>query len=362
MNSKGSGPDRSSGGPGRAAAPAARRIRRSALGVIAKRLAWGVGTIVGVVALTFAVSHIIPADPAALIAGERATREQVEALRREYGFDQPLWLQLLRYFGRLATGDLGRSLFTGRAVSDDLFSRLPATIELAVVALALTILLGVPLGVMAALRRNSLFDHIVRIVTVSGLAVASFWFAIILQLLFAMELGWSPLGGRITGDPPPRVSGFFLVDTLLARDGGSFLSALNHLMLPALTLAFPTMATIVRFTRAGVLDTINRPFVQYEQAMGLPPSLIVWKYVLRSALTSTVTQIGLVTGVLLGGSVVIEAVFDWPGLGYYAVNSIIMSDYNAVLGFTVWVSAIYILVNMLVDFAHRRIDPRGAAV
>ena len=315
---------------------------------------------IGVVALTFVISHVIPADPAALIAGERATQEQIEALRRQYGFDQPVLVQLFHYYLRLIEGDLGKSLFTSRAVAIDLFSRLPATIELTIAAMLVTVGLGVPIGVLSALKRNSALDHLVRLVTISGLAIASFWFAIILQLWFAMDLGWLPLGGRIASSvpPPPFATGLFLVDAALAGDWTAWRSAAAHILLPTITLAFPAMATIVRFTRAGVLDAINKPFVQYERAMGLPGSVVVWKYVLRNALTSTVTQIGLVSGVLLGGSVVIEAVFDWPGLGYYAVNSIVMSDYNAVLGFTVWVSTIYILINVLVDVVHRLIDPR----
>lgn len=240
---------------------------------------------------------------------------------------------------------------------------MPATLELTLAAIVVTVGLGVPIGVISALERNSLIDHVIRLVTISGLAIASFWFAIILQLWFAMDLGWLPLGGRIGADhsSPPFVTGLFLVDTLVAGDLSSFRSAAAHIVLPAVTLAFPAMATIVRFTRAGVLDTINKPFVQYERAMGLPGSVIIWKYVLRNALTSTVTQIGLISGALLGGAVVIETVFDWPGLGYYAVNSIVMSDYNAILGFTIWVSVIYILINVMVDIAHRLLDPRDAA-
>ncbi|WP_428658788.1 ABC transporter permease [Reyranella sp.] len=348
----------------------ARALRRAAAlwngtGVwvfVLRRLAWSLGTVVGVVAVTFMVSHVIPADPAALVAGERATREQIEALRHQLGFDQPLITQLFDYYVRLVQGDLGKSLFTSRQVSADLLARLPATIELALAAMIVTIGLGVPIGVLAALRRNAWFDQIVRIVTVSGLAIASFWLAIILQLTFAMDVGWLPLGGRLPADvtPPPSVTGLYTVDALLAGQFETFITAILHLALPTVTLAFPAMATIVRFTRAGMLDTLNKPFVQYERAMGLPESLIVWKYMLRNALTSTVTQIGLVSGTLLGGAVVIEAVFDWPGLGYYAVNSIVMSDYNAVLGFTVWVAIIYIVINIAVDVLHRLIDPRSA--
>jgi ABC-type dipeptide/oligopeptide/nickel transport system permease component len=326
-----------------------------------RRLVWSMATVAGVVAVTFLISHVIPADPAALVAGERATREQIEALRHQLGFDRPLLTQLADYYLRLVQGDLGKSLFTSRQISADLLSRLPATIELTLAAMILTVGLGVPIGVLSALRRNTWLDHIVRLVTVSGLAIASFWLAILLQLYFAMDLGWLPLGGRLPAGvtPPTTITGLYLVDALLAGDLATFGIAAAHLTLPTVTLAFPAIATIVRFTRAGMLDTLNKPFVQYERAMGMPESLVVWKYMLRNALTSTVTQIGLVSGALLGGAVVIEAVFDWPGLGYYAVNSIVMSDYNAVLGFTVWVAIIYIVINIAVDVLHRLIDPRG---
>ncbi len=328
---------------------------------VLKRLAWLVPTVLGVVAITFVISHVIPADPVRLVAGDTATPEQVEALRRELGFDRPLWVQLAVYVKRLASGDMGRSLFTGRPVLEDLVGRLPATIELTLVAMLFTVGLGIPLGVVAAIRRNSLFDHAVRFVTVSGLAIATFWLGIILQLAFAMKLGWLPLGGRIGGFPPTGVTGLYLVDSLLDGDLAAFADALAHVVLPALTLGFPALATVVRFTRSGVLDVVHSPFVLYERAMGFPPAVVVWKYVLRNALVSTVTQIGLLFGLLLAGAVVVEAVFDWPGLGYYAVNSIVKSDYNAVLGFTVWTGTIYILVNLLVDVVLMFVDPREAA-
>ncbi len=328
---------------------------------VLKRLAWLVPTVLGVVAITFVISHVIPADPVRLVAGDTATAEQVEALRRDLGFDRPLWVQLAVYVRRLAAGDMGQSLFTARPVADDLLGRLPATLELTLVAMLFTVGLGIPLGVTAALRRNSLLDHAVRVVTVSGLAIASFWLGIILQLAFAMKLGWLPLGARIDGFPPSTVTGLYLVDSLLDGDWKLFVDALRHLVLPALTLGFPALATVVRFTRSGVLDVIHSLYVLYERAMGFPPAVVVWKYVLRNALISTVTQIGLLFGLLLAGAVVVEAVFDWPGLGYYAVNSIVMSDYNAVLGFTVWAGTIYILVNLMVDVVLMFVDPRETA-
>ena len=182
-----------------------------------------------------------------------------------------------------------------------------------------------------------------------------------LQLLFAMRLGWTPLNGRLQGFPPPVITGLYLVDAALTGDWPAFAVRPAHLALPAATLAFPALATLVRFTRAGVLDVMQSNFVLYERAMGLPRSVIVWKYILRNALTSTVTQIGLLFGILLAGAVVTEAVFDWPGIGTYAVNSIIRSDYNAVMGFTVWAGAIFIVVNLLVDVAQTLVDPRERA-
>src|SRR5262249_3464739 len=255
-------------------------------------------------------------------------------------------------------GNGGTTLSTPGPIAAALATRLPATIELTLVAMAFSVLVGIPLGVISALWRNSVVDHLLRLITVSGLAIASFWLGIMLQLLFAMPLGWTPLNGRLQGFPPRGITGLYLADAVLTWDWAAFTAALGHIALPAATLAFPALATLVRFTRAGVLEVMQSNFVLYERAMGLPRSVIVWKYILRSALTSTVTQIGLLFGILLAGAVVTETVFDWPGIGTYAVNSIIRSDYNAVMGFTVWAGTIFLMVNLLVDVTHVVIDPR----
>lgn len=327
-----------------------------------RRAAWFAPTVLGVVALTFVISHVIPADPASLLAGESATPEQVARIRAEHGLDRPLVQQFQRYLGQLARGDLGRSLYTTREISDDLRRRLPATLELTLAAMAITVGLGVPIGVVSALRRNTLLDHVVRGVTIAGLAIAAFWMGIMLQLFFSMWLGWTPLGGRLGGFPPRAVTGFVLLDAVLAGDARALGGALTHLALPALTLGIPAMATVVRFTRAGVLDVVGSSHVLYQRAMGLPRAVVVWKYVLRNAAISTITQLGLVFGVLLAGSVVVETVFDWPGLGLWAVNSIVMSDYNAIMAFTLWVAVVYIGINFLVDVLHLLVDPRESRV
>lgn len=331
-----------------------------ALVLIVNRLLWFVPTLIGLMVIVFTISHIIPADPVAFFAGENATPEQIAALRAKYGFDKPMHVQLWNYFLGVLQGDFGVSLYTQRPISDDLLARLPATLELTFAAVLISAVVGIPLGVLAAVWRNSWLDHVLRIFTVSGLAIASFWLAILFQLLFAMELRWTPLQGRIDGWGPDEITGFFTVDSILTGDWTSLRSALSHMVLPVATLAFPAMATIMRFTRAGVLDAINSNYVLYQQAMGMPRRVVIWKYVLRNALIGTVTQIGLIFGILLAGAVVVEAVFDWPGLGLYAVQSILNSDYNAIMGFTLVTGAIFILVNLLVDITHGLIDPRAA--
>lgn len=327
--------------------------------IIVSRLAWFAPTLAGLVVIVFLISNVIPTDPVRILLGENATAAQIEAVRHQLGYDQPLAVQLVRHFRDVLSGNLGVSIYTQRPISEDLAERLPATLELTLVAIALSIVIGIPLGVMSALRRNSAWDHIVRVLSVSGLAIAAFWLAMLLQFLFSMKLGTAPLNGRIDGFGPIPATGFMIVDSLLDWDMESLRSALSHIALPALTLALPAAATIVRFTRAGVLDVINSNYVLYQRAMGLPPDLIAWKYVLRNALISTVTQVGLIFGALVTNAVVVETVFDWPGIGTFAVQSILQSDHKAIIAFTIWIGGLIIVVNLLVDIVQSFIDPRG---
>ncbi|WP_372620260.1 ABC transporter permease [Falsiroseomonas sp.] len=326
--------------------------------LVVNRLAWFIPTLLGLLAIVFFISHVIPADPAAFVAGENASPATIAEIRARLGLDQPLHIQFWRYIQSIFSGEMGRSIYTGRPVAEDLLSRLPATLELALAAVVVASIIGVPLGVLSALRRNSMLDHGLRVVTIAGLAIASFWFAILLQLFFSMRLGITPLHGRIEGWGPEQITGFYTIDALILRDTEVLFDALRHMILPVATLALPATATIVRFTRAGVLNALQSNYVLYETAMGYPRRLVVWKYVLRNALIGTVTQIGLIFGILLAGAVVVEAVFDWPGLGMFAVNSILNSDYNAVMGFTLIAGAMFIVVNLLVDILHGMIDPR----
>ena len=314
--------------------------------------------ILGLITLVFFIVRVIPADPVSFIAGERATKEQIVELKQKWGLDKPLHTQYLIYLRQLAKGDFGTSFYTHQPVIEDLMRRLPATLELTVVAVILSIVLGVPLGIVSALGRNSWFDHLLRVVTIGGLSIVGFWLGIMLQLMIGYQLNLLPLTGRIDLYAPQDITGFLILDSILTWNGKALLSSLKHLILPATAIAFASFAVIARFTRAGVLNVLRSDYVVYEQAMGLPYILIILKYVLRNSITSTVTQIGLVFASLLGGAAVIETVFEWPGLGNFLVQSILLADYKVILGVTVWIGLVYIVVNLIIDIAQTIVDPR----
>src|SRR5260370_416730 len=252
-------------------------------------------SLLGLLVVTFLLIHAVPSDPAVAMAGETATPEQIARLRQQYGLDRPIWEQFAVYLGKVAHLDFGESAFSHRPVASDILQRLPATLELTFAALALSIGIGVPLGVVSALKHNTWPDYVLRVFSVMGIAVAAFWFAIMLQLFFAMDLGWLPLRGDLasTTPRPDRVTGFLVLDFLIAGRWDAFGDSLRPLVLPAVTLSLGGLATIVRFTRAGVLDTLQHDFVFYERAMGYRLLRLILIYVLRNSVTATVTQIGL---------------------------------------------------------------------
>jgi peptide/nickel transport system permease protein len=325
---------------------------------IIKRLIAGPFIILGLVALVFFISRIIPADPVAFIAGELASPEEVAELKQKWGLDQPLYLQFFVYLKQLAKGDLGISLYTRQPVIEEIVRRLPATLELTIGAVVLSVLLGVPLGILTALWRNSWLDHLLRTVSIGALSIVGFWLGIMLQLIFGYKLGWFPLTGRMGLNPPQNITGFYILDSIFTLNLKALVNSTKYILLPAIAISLESFATILRFTRAGVLNVIQSDYVLYERAMGLPNFIIISKYVLRNAITTPVTQVGLIFAQLLGGAVVIETVFDWPGIGIFLVNSIIMSDYKVILGVSIWIGIIYIVVNLVIDIAHTIIDPR----
>ena len=302
----------------------------------------------------------MPADPAAALAGDNATPQQIENIRHQYGFDRPILEQLVLYFGQVLRFNFGESQYSHRPVGMDIRQRLPATLELTAAALLIATGLGIPLGVIAGVYHNRWPDFLLRVISITGVAVAAFWFAIMLQLLFAMQLEWLPLRGRL-GDgivPPPDLTGSLILDSLLAGRWDALWDALRHLVLPAVTLSLGGLATITRFTRAGVLETMQKDFVLYERAVGYPRRRLIWIYVLRNSVTAAVTQIGLLFGALIAGAVVVEAIFDWPGIGNYAVLAILTADYKVMLAVTLLIGVIYTVVNILTDLVHGLLDPR----
>ncbi|MBS0518821.1 MAG: ABC transporter permease [Proteobacteria bacterium] len=327
---------------------------------VLRRCALVLPSLLGLLVVTFLLIHAVPSDPAVAMAGDAATPEQIAQLRLQYGLDRPIWEQFAVYVGKVARFDFGESAFSHRPVALDIVQRLPATLELTFASLLLSVLIGVPLGVAAGLKHNTWPDHLLRIFSVLGVAIAAFWFAIMLQLLFAMNLGWLPLRGELSAtlSKPPVVTGFLLLDSIVTGRWDAFADGLRHLLLPAVTLALGGLATIVRFTRSGVLDTLQNDFVFYERAVGYRWPRLVWIYVLRNSLTATVTQIGLLFGGLIAGGVVVEAIFDWPGIGSYTVQAILTGDRQVMLAVTLLVGAVYAAVNILVDVAHGLLDPR----
>jgi peptide/nickel transport system permease protein len=329
---------------------------------ILRRVLLALPALFGLVVLTFVLSRVVPGDAAATLAGDAATPAQIADIRARYGLDRPIMEQAVIHVRQVLTGDFGRSIFSGRPVAEEIMQRLPATLELTFVALFLATVLGIPLGLLAALDHNGPVDHLVRLLSVGGLAIASFWLAIMLQLVFSMDLDVLPLRGRmdVALGQPARVTGSMLIDSLLAGRPDMFVDACRHLVLPAVTLALPGLATIARFTRSGVLETLQKDFVLYARAAGYGRVRLAAIYVLRNAVNVTVTQIGLLFGALISGAVAVEAVFDWPGLGTYAVQAILSADYKALLAVTLVVGVVYAVVNVAVDVVQALIDPRVA--
>ena len=327
-----------------------------------RRLILIIPVLLGLLLLTFLMLRLGGNDPAAAIAGDNATPEMIERIREDLGLNDPLPVQFWDYLVRAAHGDFGVSAYSQRPVGIDILDRLPATLELTIVALVLASVLGITFGALAGIWRNSIFDHTVRVVSVAGLATASFWFAIMLQLVFSMGLEILPLRGRLpTGwTPPPDITGLYLVDSLVTGQFATFWYAFLHLVMPAVTISLGGIATIARFTRSAVVAAMHSEYAAYEQAVGYPRRRILMPYVLRNSLVTPVTQIGLLFGAFVSSAVAVESVFDWPGLGSSLVEAIFTSDFNAVLAVTLVIGAIYGVVNILVDMTQGLLDPRVA--
>ena len=329
--------------------------------LIARRLLMSVPTLAGIVLVTFALTRLLPGDPAAYFAGNAASVEAVEQIRHKLGLDQPLATQFLRYVRELATGDWGQSLSTGQPVATEIAPRLPASLELTLVALLASLSVSIPLGVLAATRPGSWIDQLCRLVTTAGVSLPTFFTGLVLAYVFYFLLGWAPSPlGRLDPmfSPPPQISGFYLIDAALAGDASLWWASFKQLILPTLTMAIFVLAPIARMTRASMLSVLGSDFIRTARASGLTPTTVLVTYALRNALLPVVTTLGMVFGFMLGSSVVIEKVFGWPGVGSYAIDALTASDYAPIQGFVLSMGVLFVLLNLVVDLLYTLIDPR----
>ena len=317
-----------------------------------------VPTLLGVLAITFLISHIVPGDAAQLIAGPRATAEIIQRIRQEYGLDKPVHVQFAVYIRQILCGDFGQSIRTRRPVAADIRGFFPATFELTTSAMLLAVVLGIPLGIISAVYRNRMWDHISRVFSVTGVSMPIFWLGLLMMLVFYMQLSILPGPGRISGDPPGHLTGLYVLDSILTWNWRAFGDATLHLLMPAFALAFAVLARVTRMTRSSMLETFDQDFVRTARAKGLSEVWVVAKHALRNAVIPTLTVVGLSYGELLGGAVATELIFAWPGMTHYVVGSMTSLDFPAVMGVTLVIASIYILVNLLVDVTYAFIDPR----
>lgn len=327
---------------------------------ILRRVLLLIPVLLGVLLITFTLSRVIPSDPVKFAAGQYATDEMVESLRREYGLDKSLPEQFIRYISSIVHGDLGRSLTTRRSVTEDLSRYYPATFELVLVTVFLAVILGIPAGVIAARYENRLPDHISRIFTFGLVSVPGFWLALVLQLLAVMLFKFLPISGRFDPniDPPTAITHLYILDSILTLNGKALLVSISHIILPALALSAPALAAITRMSRAGMVDALRKDFILNAKASGLPELVILLRYAFRHAMIPVLSMIGLSFTWSMAGSVLIETIFNWPGLGHYVVEASLLLDYNPLMGTMLVFGLTCGLINIMVDIGYGLIDPR----
>jgi peptide/nickel transport system permease protein len=327
---------------------------------ILQRLALLIPVLLGLTILTFLLTTVVPGDPARLAAGPQANAEQVEKIRQEYGLDDPIYVQYINYMRGVLTGEWGRSILSRRPVTSDLRIYWPATAELVIAALAIAVVTGIPLGIISAVKQNRWQDHSSRVVALIGVSLPAFWLALLLQWFVALRFGVLPIGGRINVQvgAPEHVTGMYILDSILTGNFAAFTSALLHIALPALTLSTGALATITRMTRSSMLEVLGHDYIRTARAKGLAERPVLMRHALRNAIMPTITMVGLSFGWLMGGSVLIETIFDWPGIGLYAVNSAMTLDFMPIMGIAIIYGVVFSLINLAVDVLYGFIDPR----
>jgi len=319
-----------------------------------------VPTFIGVTLAAFAFIRLIPGDPIELLVGERGISPERHAqLLHEMGFDRPLWAQYIEFLGNILSGDLGHSIVTRQPVLQEFLTLFPATIELSLCAMIIAVCIGLPAGILAAVRRGSIFDHSVMALSLTGFSMPIYWSGLMLIILFSGILQWTPVSGRIAAlywvDP---VTGFLLIDSLLSDEQGAFVSAVRHLILPSVVLATIPLAVIARQTRSAMLEVLGEDYVRTARAKGLSPQRVIGLHALRNALIPVVTVIGLQVGVLLAGAILTETIFSWPGVGKWLVDSISRRDYPSVQSGLLLIASMVMIVNLIVDLLYGLINPR----
>jgi peptide/nickel transport system permease protein len=315
--------------------------------------------LLGVSVLVFSFIHLIPGDPAQTMLGERATPEKVAAVRARLGLDRPIWEQYGLYVSRVLRGDLGVSIVRGDPVLTDLLRRFPATVELAMSAIALALLFGIPIGIVSAVWRNSLTDSLSRLLALAGVSMPIFWLGVMLAWVFGVQLRWLPTGFRLdSGTALAPITNFVVLDALLQHDRAALVDALRHLVLPAIALATIPLAVIARMTRASMLEVLSRDYVRTAEAKGLSSASVILGHAFRNALLPVLTVIGLQVGRLLAGAILTETIFSWPGIGLWVYESIESRDYAIVQGASLFIAVVFVTVNLLTDLLYAAVDPR----
>ncbi len=328
---------------------------------IARRLLNLIPVLLGITLLVFTFLHLIPGDPAVVMAGERATPEQVAALREQLGLNQPLPLQYLIFLGNLLRFDFGTSIISGVPIAEEIRIRWPATFELSVGAMLVAVIVGIPAGVLAAVRKNSALDNLTMSGSLLGVSLPVYWLGLLLIYLFAVNLHWLPPSGRLSieaGFNFKPITGFYVLDALLQGNFKALQDVLAHLVLPALTLGTIPLAILARLTRSAMLEVLSQDYIRTARAKGLLERWVVFKHALKNALLPVVTIIGLQFGTLLGGAILTETIFSWPGIGSWIYEGILARDYPVVQGGVVFVAIAFVLINLLVDISYAFLDPR----
>jgi peptide/nickel transport system permease protein len=328
---------------------------------IVRRLLLLIPVLIGVTIITFVISHVIPADPAiAFAGGPKAQPETIERIREELHLNEPLYIQYFYYLNDLIHFNLGKSYLESRPVTEALSQYFPATFELTIIAMLISVPLGIIGGIISAIRRNKLSDQITRFIAIIGYSLPIFWLALMFQYLFAFLFPILPLEGRLAIglSAPQSITGLYILDSILTGNVETFGSSLYHIFMPAFTLGFATLALILRMTRSSMLEVMGMDYIRTARAKGLSERKVIFKHALRNALIPTVTVSGLQFGALLGGAVLTESIYNWPGMGRFAANAVLGLDFNSVMGFTLVVAIIYVIANLVVDLLYAVIDPR----